>query len=172
MQDVIIRRAGPEDIETLSQVGRATFTETFGHLYPPEDLSTFLNSAYGTGYLAAALADPQRALWLVEAEGSAVGHALAGPCDLPHPEVGPEAGEVKRIYLQSSVQGSGLGARLFETVLAWLERDGRKDLWLGVWSDNHGAQRFYRRYGFNPVGEYGFAVGATVDRELIFRRPG
>jgi GNAT superfamily N-acetyltransferase len=172
MQDVIIRRAGPDDIQTLSQVGRDTFTETFGHLYPPEDLSTFLNSAYGIDYLAAALADPQRALWLVESEGVAVGHALAGPCDLPHADVRPDSGEVKRIYLRGAAQGGGLGARLFETVLAWLERAGHRDLWLGVWSDNHGAQRFYRRYGFNPVGEYGFAVGATVDRELIFRRPG
>lgn len=172
MQDVIIRRANADDIQTLAEVGRATFTETFGHLYPPEDLETFLNAAYGTDYLAEALADPGRALWLVEQEGQAVGHALAGPCDLPHPAVGPGALEVKRLYLRKSVQGGGLGARLFETILAWLDRDGPQDLWLGVWSDNHGAQRFYRRYGFAPVGEDGFPVGATVDREFIFRRTG
>ncbi|MBW0151006.1 MAG: GNAT family N-acetyltransferase [Phenylobacterium sp.] len=172
MQDVIIRRAHADDIQTLAEVGRATFTETFGHLYPPEDLGAFLNAAYGTAYLAEALADPDRALWLAELEGQAVGHALAGPCDLPHPAVGPGSLEVKRLYLRKSVQGGGLGARLFEAVLAWLERDGPQDLWLGVWSDNHGAQRFYRRYGFSPVGEYGFPVGATVDREFIFRRMG
>ena len=89
MQDVIIRRAGPDDIQTLAEVGRATFTETFGHLYPPEDLTRFLNEAYGRPYLAAALGDPNRALWLVEKDGVPVGHALAGPCDLPHPEVSP-----------------------------------------------------------------------------------
>lgn len=172
MQDVIIRRADAGDIETLARVGRATFTETFGHLYPPEDLAIFLNDAYGTDYLGAALGDPDRAFWLVEIGGEAVGHALAGPCDLPHPEVGPRSLEVKRLYLRQAAQGAGLGGRLFETVLAWLDRDGPQDLWLGVWSDNHGAQRFYRRYGFVPVGEYGFAVGATVDREFIFRRPG
>lgn len=172
MQDVIIRRANAGDIDTLSALGRATFTETFGHLYPPEDLATFLSAAYGTDYLGAALSDPERALWLVEQDGLAVGHALAGPCDLPHPDVGPQSLEVKRLYLSQKVQGLGLGARLFETLLAWLERDGPQDLWLGVWSDNHGAQRFYRRYGFGPVGEYGFAVGATIDREFIFRRLG
>ncbi|MDO8902714.1 MAG: GNAT family N-acetyltransferase [Phenylobacterium sp.] len=172
MQDVIIRRAGTGDIQTLTTLGRATFTETFGHLYPAQDLATFLSTAYGTDYLSAALADPDCALWLVEKDGQAVGHALAGPCDLPHPEVTQGAREVKRLYLSRTAQGGGLGARLFETVLDWLERDGPQDLWLGVWSDNHGAQRFYRRYGFAPVGEYGFAVGATVDREFIFRRLG
>lgn len=172
MQDVIIRRATATDLEALARVGRATFSETFGHLYPPQDLETFLNSAYGVDYLRPALADPQRAAWLVESDGLALGHALAGPCDLPHPEVGPESLEIKRLYLSQSIQAQGLGGRLFETVLAWLERDGPKDLWLGVWSDNHGAQRFYRRYGFVPVGEYGFAVGQTVDREFILRRQG
>ncbi len=172
MQDVIIRRAVAGDLETLAHLGRATFSETFGHLYPPQDLEVFLHSAYGDDYLRAALADPHRAAWLVEQNGVAVGHALAGPCDLPHPEVGPHSLELKRLYLSRSVQAQGLGARLFETVLAWLDQDGPQDVWLGVWSDNHGAQRFYRRYGFAPVGEYGFAVGQTIDREFIFRRQG
>jgi ribosomal protein S18 acetylase RimI-like enzyme len=172
MQDVIIRRAVAGDLETLAQLGRTTFSETFGHLYSPQDLEVFLHTAYGADYLRAALADPHRAAWLVEQNGVAVGHALAGPCDLPHPEVGPRSVELKRLYLSRSVQAQGLGARLFETVLAWLDQDGPQDVWLGVWSDNHGAQRFYRRYGFVPVGEYGFAVGQTIDREFIFRRLG
>lgn len=41
---------------------------------------------------------------------------------------------------------------------------------MGVWSGNHKAQRFYRAYGFDKVGEYGFPVGAWTDHEFIFRR--
>jgi predicted N-acetyltransferase YhbS len=40
-----------------------------------------------------------------------------------------------------------------------------------VWSENFGAQRFYGRHGFSKVGEYGFKVGRTVDREFILKRP-
>lgn len=170
MQDIIIRRALVADLPALEQVGRAAFTETFGHLYSPQDLEDFLGASYGEAYLAAALADPARALWLVERHGRPVGHGLAGPCDLPHPDVTPEAGEIKRLYLLAETQGMGLGSQLFETIVAWLEAQGRHDLWLGVWSENFGAQRFYGRYGFEPVGEYGFPVGASVDREFIFRR--
>jgi diamine N-acetyltransferase len=172
MQDVIIRRAGTSDAETLARIGRETFTETFGHLYPAHDLAAFLDKAYGLEATHEALQHPEKAAWLVTQEGGeVVGHALAGPCDLPHPDVTPEAGEVKRLYLRAEAQGGGLGARLFEIMIAWLEETGRQDIWLGVWSLNHGAQRFYRRYGFVPVGEYGFPVGAVVDREFIFRRP-
>lgn len=170
MQEINIRRAGREDLETLMALGRATFSDTFGHLYAPHDLEAYLNEAYGADYVGGALRDPASALWLAEQSGVAIAHALAGPCALPHPEVTAASGEIKRLYLMREAQGGGLGGRLFETMVAWLEARGRRDLWLGVWSENHGAQRFYGRYGFEKVGEYGFPVGASVDREFIFRR--
>ncbi|MBX3479559.1 MAG: GNAT family N-acetyltransferase [Caulobacter sp.] len=165
-----IRRAVPADAETLSRIGAETFSETFGHLYPPQDLSRFLRTAYSLESTRADLADPTRALWLVEADGEAIGYALAGLCTLPHPDVTEDCGEVKRIYLRKGRQGGGLGGRLLAEALAWLERDGPRQLWIGVWSENHGAQRFYRRLGFEKAGEYFFDVGETHDLEFILRR--
>jgi diamine N-acetyltransferase len=172
MPEPLIRRAGAADAEALSDIGAKTFVETFGHLYPPSDLKTFLAEAYNLERTRADLAHPARASWLVEAEGEVVGYALAGPCGLPHPQVTPGCGELKRIYLKTAWQNGGLGARLFAETLAWLQAGGPRAIWLGVWSENHGAQRFYGRQGFEKVGEYGFAVGATVDREYILRRDG
>ena len=54
--------------------------------------------------------------------------------------------------------------------MEWLERDGPRTLWIGVWSENHGAQRFYTRHGFARVGEYQFPVGRVRDHEFILRR--
>ena len=45
-----------------------------------------------------------------------------------------------------------------------------RDLWIGVWSQNFGAQRFYARYGFGKVGDYEFPVGRVRDHEFILRR--
>src|SRR5262245_48649227 len=88
----IIRRAGPAEASRLAAIGRATFTETFGHLYPPEDLRTFLDEAHSEARAHADLADPAKAAWLVEEQGRAVGYALAGPCELPHGEVAAQDG--------------------------------------------------------------------------------
>lgn len=170
MPDPVIRRAGPDDAETLAAIGVATFTETFGGLYPPGDLGTYLTEAYDLARTRAGLAEPTMGSWLVEANGEAIGYATAGPCSLPHPETTADCGELKRIYLLAAWQGSGLAARLYQEVLAWLERDGPRAVWLGVWSENLKAQRFYARQGFAKVGEYDFHVGATVDREFILRR--
>lgn len=166
----MIRRAGPGDAETLAALGVRTFSETFAHLYDPEDLRVFLAEAYSLERTRGDLADPAKASWLVEADGEAIGYALAGPCGLPHDEVTPACGELKRIYFLKSHQGGGLGGALFNETMAWLCRNGPCDVWIGVWSENYGAQRFYERAGFSKVGEYGFEVGRTVDREFILRR--
>lgn len=171
MPEPVIRRAGPVDAEALSDLGARTFTETFAHLYDPEDLAGFLEEAYGLERTRSDLADPHKASWLVEVDGHPIGYALAGPCGLPHAEVTPGCGELKRIYFLQGHQGSGLGKTLFAEVMDWLQADGPRAVWIGVWSENFGAQRFYERHGFEKVGEYGFPVGRTVDREFILRRP-
>jgi GNAT superfamily N-acetyltransferase len=165
-----IRRATPEDADTLSRLAAQTFVETFGHLYPDEDLRAFLADAYAVDKQQVILGHPDYAVWLLEHEGQAVGHAAAGPCGLPHPEVAEGDGELKRLYVLASHQNGGWGGRLFHAAQEWLLRDGPRTLWLGVWSENLGAQRFYARHGFAHVGEYEFPVGSVRDREFILRR--
>jgi len=167
-----IRRAGPDDAEALVDLGVLTFRETFEHLYSSEDLNAYLVEAYAPERIRADLADPAKASWLVEKDGQAIGYALAGPCNLPHPEVTPACGELKRIYFLKAHQRGGLGKVLFAETMAWLQSGGPRDVWLGVWSENHPALRFYDGQGFEKAGEYGFQVGTTVDREFILRRSG
>lgn len=166
-----IRRATVEDADTLSRIGRRTFADTFGHLYPPEDLQAFLDDSHAPDSYARYARDPAFALWLLEdSAGDARGYALAGPCGLPHADVGPEHGELKRLYLLPELQNAGWGGKLFRTTLDWLQCDGPRTLWISVWSENHGAQRFYARHGFEKVGEYEFPVGRVRDREFMLRR--
>lgn len=170
MTSLTIRRATLDDAAALSRIGIETFDETFGHLYPPEDLARFFASAYGLEKTRRDLADPDKAAWLVESDGKVVGHALAGPCDLPHPDVTPSCGELKRLYILKAYHGGGTGTRLLNTVFDWLLEKGPRTLWIGVWSENYGAQRLYGRMGFEKVGDYIFPVGATQDREFILRK--
>lgn len=176
MPDASIRRATPADAAVLADLGARTFVESFGHLYDPADLQAFLAESHSDAAYAKALADPGYALWLAEcpAPGGmrrAVGYAQAGPCGLPHPDVAPGDGELKRLYLLRAAQHGGIGEQMLREALAWLQRDGPRTLWISVWSENHGAQRFYARHGFVHAGEYAFIVGRQHDREFIYRRP-
>ena len=181
----MLRRATSEDAEALSTLASTCFRQTFGHLYTPDDLDRFIHEAYSPEVLRAELADPKRATWLLFLEGSdadsparvdeasepqLIGYVTVCPAHLPHPEVKEGDGEVQRLYLLREYQGGGRGSRMLEHALDWLEADGPRTLWIGVWSENYGAQKLYGRYGFTKVGEYSFMVGDHADREFILRR--
>jgi ribosomal protein S18 acetylase RimI-like enzyme len=165
-----IRRATADDALALRDIGVRTFVETFGHMYPPEDLQAFLDESHAPEAYLRYLGDDAYALWVLADGDDVRGYALAGPSGLPHADVRPGDGELKRLYVDSALQNSGWGGRLFREALAWLERDGPRTLWISVWSENFGAQRFYARHGFAKAGEYEFPVGRIRDREFIFRR--
>ncbi len=168
--DLRIRRATPDDAEAVSRIGMRTFVEGFGHLYSDEDLQAFLQEHHSVKRQHTILSHSDYAIWLVERDGEAVGHAAAGPCGLPHPQATQRDGELKRLYLLPGEQNGGVGGQLLQVALDWLERDGPRTLWISVWSENLAAQRFYSRRGFEYAGEYEFVVGTALDREFMFRR--
>ena len=170
-QAVELRRADINDASTLARLGAVTFTEAFGHLYPPEDLQHFLSTSHSEATWISTLSDTQTRVWVAEVAGSGmVGYVVVGRCKLPVQDVEPSAGEVQQLYVLAEFHNLKLGSRLMEAALGWLTSQSHAPLYVGVWSENYGAQRFYSRYGFQPFGEYGFRVGSTIDREFIFKR--
>jgi ribosomal protein S18 acetylase RimI-like enzyme len=169
--EILLRSAGPADAPALARLGAATFTETFAHLYRAEDLAEFLQRAHSPDVYARLLADPDVAVWLATAaDGEPMGYAVAGRCKLPVEALEAEAGEVRQLYVLARYQGSRLGTRLLVTALDWLRARGRRPVYVGVWSENYGAQRLYGRFGFEKIGEYGFPVGQHIDLEFILRQ--
>ena len=59
MPEPTIRRANVDDAEVLSALGARTFSETFRHLYDPEDLNAFMADVYSVEKTGRDLADPR-----------------------------------------------------------------------------------------------------------------
>jgi ribosomal protein S18 acetylase RimI-like enzyme len=163
----------PDLVSALSTLAMDSFSETFGHLYPLEDLKAFLQKSYAPDVLAAEVRDPAQ-FWRVvrDDDGAIVAYMQCAPVGLPHPDARPDReGELKRLYVHSSQQGKGLGKTMLSAAIAHMtERYGQVPQWIGVWSENTKAQALYRTFGFERVGEYQFAVGNTLDDEFILRR--
>ena len=185
----MLRRATPEDAEALSVLASTCYIQTFGQLYSSADLDRFIHEAYSPEVLRVELADPARPTWLfflekseadatvpgstdarTASEGKLIGYVTVCPAHLPHPDVKPTDGEVQRLYLLREYQGCGRGSMMLRHAIDYLLADGPRPLWIGVFSENLGAQRLYGRHGFKLVGEYKFMVGDHADREFIMRR--
>lgn len=163
---MIYRTARPEDARALSVFARDTFVETFGHLYPPQDLKAFLWTRYSPRIQRRELRDPAIRYRLALDGDAIVGYSMVGPLRLP---IQGEGLELSRLYVAPSVQGKGVAARLMDDAVEYARERGAAALYLSVYENNERAKRFYRRYGFDQVGEYDFMVGRARDRDLIWR---
>lgn len=80
--------------------------------------------------------------------------------------------ELRRLYVLSEFQNQHLGTQLIQAALAHPQLENAARIYLDVWEHNHGAQRFYKRFGFEVVGERKFKVesGAETDPDWIMLR--
>jgi diamine N-acetyltransferase len=162
-----LRVPTPADAPALAAAARDTFTETFGHLYAPEDLAAFLEQHTPEAW-AAQIADPAYAIRIAEADGTAAGYLKLGPPSLPFtPEQG--AIELRQFYLLKPHHGTGFAAEMMDWVLAEARTRGHQALYLSVFTDNNRARRFYARHGFEEVGPYAFKVGNHEDEDIVMR---
>lgn len=177
---VSIVEATVEDIPAIIAFGKEAFTRTFGHLYTAKDLHDYLAEAYTVELFREWITNDKYGIWLawsnneneLEHDRSIGGYVLCSPNGLPLPSPVDNAGEVKRLYLHPSHFGTGLAAALMEVAMRWLKERYQNNIYLGVYSENFRAQRFYEHQGFKPCGEYSFQVGDSFDREFIYKYQG
>lgn len=167
-----IRAATPEDAAALARLSTeaftATFVDEFKMGYSAEDLAEFLAKSHSEDAFRGWLVEPDVAAWVAEADSGLAGYALCGEPAVPHADVKPDDVELHRLYVLRGWHGTGVARDLMAAAMALM--DSRPVQWLGVWSGNVRAQKFYARYGFEKVGEYDYPVGQTLDREFILRR--
>ena len=165
----VYRDAVAEDAEAIAALGRKTFVDTFGHLYPPDDLAAFCDEIYAIPAQAALIAHPETEIRIASQGAGLVGYCQIGEFRLPFDPGGRRAMELHRLYVIESVKGVGVAPALMDWALARMRAQGAQDAFLGVYQDNPRAQRFYMRHGFEIVGTYKFPVGRTIDDEFIMR---
>ena len=171
MSQESIRRATERDADLLSELGAKTFYEAFATQNTPENMSAYLAATFGVAKQRDELADPQNTFLIVENDGVAVGYAHLRAAKPPASVSDPNAIELVRLYVSSTFQGGGVGARLMDACFTHAQQAGHKTIWLGVWEHNTRAQAFYRRLNFSKVGEHAFQLGADRQLDWLMERP-
>jgi ribosomal protein S18 acetylase RimI-like enzyme len=168
-RDLTFRDAQLKDAESLAEIGRETFVETFGELYSPGDLRQYLDETYSVEKMEADIKDPEVEVRIAFSGRKMLAYCKIGPCKLPI-DMGPEpALELHRVYVYQHGQGVGVGRILLAWAIERARQRGAKNLFLGVWESNERAIALYEGTGFEKVGGYKFKVGDTLDDEFIMR---
>ena len=106
---------------------------------------------------------PRGAFWVVRDDTRVVGSVGVDRKD-------ERTAELKRLYVDASLRGRGIGQRLVETVLDWARAEGFGRVML--WSDTRfeNSHRLYRRLGFTQLGERTVEGDINASREYHFER--
>lgn len=169
---MILRDALPEDAPAIAALGQQAFCAAFAHLYNAQDLADFLASSHSPAKAAAEIADSAMRVHLaLGTDGALLGFCkLVLACGWPEHARGKRVIELKQLYTDPATTGRGIGAALMEWALGTARVQDAGEMQLSVWAENHGAQRFYGRYGFAKVADIHFMVGAQRDEEFLFAR--
>jgi len=167
----VLRPPTEADIPALAALARDSFVAAFGHLYSPENLALFLAEWRTEEAYRKALANPAKRIQLAEIDGALAAYALIvlGQHFDERPEPRPARPVfLSQLYCAPGLPGRGFGAALMDWVLAEARGWGADAVQLSVFSENFGAQRFYRRYGFEHVADIDFWVGDHRDDEFLY----
>jgi ribosomal protein S18 acetylase RimI-like enzyme len=160
-----IRPAEAKDLPALSTLAKRTWSDAFGDGISREDEAAELERGRSESYFANALTC--KVILVAEDEGVLVGYVQVGDVDIAEVDVQPADQELQRLYVETSMQGGGLGRKLMKAALEHPRLANATRIFLQVWDENERAIRLYESFGFQPVGTTTFAVGGELVEDLV-----
>lgn len=166
---LIIRQIDFSDIDDLTQIAVATFSETFAETNSPENMEKYLSTSFDKDKFIRELKDPESWFYFGIVDGEIAGYLKLNAGN-SQTEIRDENGfEVERIYVLEKYYGKGVGASLFEFAIEMARERKCTYIWLGVFEENFRAQRFYKKYGFYEFDEHIFVLGDSKQRDVLMR---
>lgn len=168
-----ISRGTPNRTVTIQAFVERTFRETYTAYNTPEDMAKYVRETFATEQIRAELSDPEIVYLIMENDEAVVSYAKlkhAEPKDITLPTA-PNL-ELCRFYIDQPFHGQGLAQSLMQACLAAVRDEGGHGLWLGVWSQNARAIRYYQKEGFTQVGTQIFVLGEDPQVDHILYRKG
>ncbi|KAI1213832.1 acyl-CoA N-acyltransferase [Annulohypoxylon truncatum] len=174
--DVTIGEALVSEAAAIALIGATTFAATFGYSVPDNDLADFLAATYSEKAIEAEISSAQENNVTTFVARSKTGvvlgfvqlvRELTDPCLEGEPS---SHAELRRLYVDVSTQGLGVGSKLIAAVEEKAKAEGFKQLWLTVWEDNVRSRQLYEKLSYVKKGETDFATGACIQTDWVLSK--
>ena len=157
------------DIESLLEIGRTTFAETFVDDCEPSDMEKYLEDKHNLDFLSSELENPESLFFFAEIEGKVIAYLKINWGKAQTESKLKNALEIERLYVLSDFQSMQVGQVLMNKALAIATKANLEWLWLGVWEYNTKAIRFYKKNGFVIFDKHPFIVGTDIQTDVLMK---
>lgn len=168
---ITITQATINDTEILALLGRLTYSESHGHfINNKEDLFNYNNEAFSIEKTKEELQNSNNLYWIAYVNKLPVGYAkLVLNTNNIQVDSNRQC-RLERIYVLQEFLGKKVGYELYTTVFNNFKELGFEQLWLTTYIKNENAIQFYKKLGFEIVGDYDFMVNGKAFENLVFSK--
>ncbi|MFT3715073.1 MAG: GNAT family N-acetyltransferase [Gordonia sp. (in: high G+C Gram-positive bacteria)] len=165
----------PAQAEAVADVAAITFPLACPPHSRPENIAAHIATELSPDRFAAWIAADDHDV-LVARDGDAlIGYTLIVyglPADPDVAAVVPADGvaEISKMYVLPDHHGAGVSHRLMEAALDAARRHGATTAWLGVNDENDRAVAYYRKMGFEIVGDKSFDMNGVIEHDHVMAR--
>ncbi|WP_415327288.1 GNAT family N-acetyltransferase [Chryseobacterium sp. MMS23-Vi53] len=170
MTSITIKRASIEDLETIQNIGRETFYETFAPHNSEEAMQKYLNESFASEKLTKELNDHDSQFFIVWENENPIGYLKLNSGNAQTESEDENALEIERIYVKKAYHGKRVGQILYDKALEIALQEEKKYIWLGVWEKNVRAVNFYKKNGFIEFTTHIFKLGDEEQTDLMMKK--
>jgi len=169
MTSIGIKKLSLSDIDQLQEIGRQTFSETFSASNTEENMSKYLEEGFSTEKLTAELNDNNAEFYFAELDNNAIGYLKINYGQSQTELQDDKALEIERIYVLKEFHGKKVGQLLYDHAIKIAKQKNADYVWLGVWEENHRAQKFYKKNGFVEFDKHKFKLGNDEQTDIMMK---
>ena len=154
-------KATLKDAHLLSKLSVDTFLPAHGHSAPKNDINNYLTQNFNEQKFIEELSDCNNQYSLIFFKGKIAGYSKIVFNQSNDNITFKNITHLSRLYLLKDFYGLGLGRILFDFNSKLCKKNNQFGIWLHVWTKNEKAISFYKKMGFQKIGNADFKISET-----------
>jgi ribosomal protein S18 acetylase RimI-like enzyme len=169
MSSIIIRKATISDLESIQEISKKTFIETFSEVNTPENMENYVLENFNSVQVALEINNPESAFYLATLDNENIGYLKLNFGNAQTEIFNKQSIEIHRIYVLKAFLGKKIGQLLLDEAIKIANKSGVNSIWLGVWEENDRALQFYSKNGFVEFDKHIFTLGNDIQTDLLMQ---
>jgi len=156
-----IRIATIADSNEIYEIGKKSFIASHNKSGSEKDINAFVKMYYTPLSITQELKKPTNNYFLISQNSALFGFSnIELNCknsNIPS----QNSSKLDRIYFLEEAFGKGFGKILLKFNIDFSIKNEQEGIWLYTWTGNHRAIKFYKKNGFEIIGNYDYKISDT-----------